>query len=584
MRRAYKYRLFVNTNQARELATMVETHRRLHNDCLAQRKTTYEATRKSVEYAEQSAWFKAERAANPYFARLNFSSAQATMRRLDKSFVAFFRRVKAGQKPGYPRFKGRDRFDTVEFPTHGDGIRLTGNRLRVQHVGTVRVKVHRPHQGTIKTLSITREADKRFVVLSCDLGEVAVAPNGLPAVGIDMGLEHFLTGVAYRPQNVYNPTVADPDNERDVCRTKTLNSAKPTCRSTARLTTQRIVNGNSNRPNNAAPRLKAVKNSPSTTPQIESGFSSTSRNGRPRTETRFGSGTETVVGDGDSTSSCPRHGSKPASGDTSRASQPSLKSQPRSTATATIQRAENQNRAANDTLPSTTTTRPASSVGGSATNVTSPSDTSETLSHASKGLPLTFNAVEGFEFFHVANPRLLKAELPELRRRSRSLSRKKRGGTNRRKARLCVARLHTRVKNLRKEFHHQTTLSLARRFGLVAVESLNVAGMLRNHRLARSISDAGWSGFLLLLRNKAEIAGCAVVEVNCRGTSQECSRCGSVVRKELSVRTHDCPTCGLVLQRDWNAARNILARARQARMGLVGLNPDGGVSQEAARL
>jgi len=75
-----------------------------------------------------------------------------------------------------------------------------------------------------------------------------------------------------------------------------------------------------------------------------------------------------------------------------------------------------------------------------------------------------------------------------------------------------------------------------------------------------------------------------VTQVNCRGTSQECSGCGSIVRKELSVRTHDGPTCGIILKRDLNAALNILARARQARMEPVGLNPDRGVSQEAARL
>jgi putative transposase len=73
------------------------------------------------------------------------------MRRLDKAFAAFSRRLKAGQKPGYPRFKSRDRFDSIEFPSHGDGIRLNGNRLRVQHVGTIRVRVHREVVGTIKT-------------------------------------------------------------------------------------------------------------------------------------------------------------------------------------------------------------------------------------------------------------------------------------------------------------------------------------------------------------------------------------------------------------------------------------------------
>ncbi len=143
MRGAFRYRLWTNANQERELAAMLETHRRLYNSCLDERKSRYEAEKVTVKYGEQSARFKALRATNPYYARLNFSSAQATMRRLDKAFAAFFRRVKAGAKPGYPRFRGRDRYDSVEFPAYGDGIRLTGDRLRVQHVGTIRVKLAR---------------------------------------------------------------------------------------------------------------------------------------------------------------------------------------------------------------------------------------------------------------------------------------------------------------------------------------------------------------------------------------------------------------------------------------------------------
>jgi putative transposase len=113
---------------------------------------------------------------------------------------------------------------------------------------------------------------------------------------------------------------------------------------------------------------------------------------------------------------------------------------------------------------------------------------------------------------------------------------------------------------------------LVRRYGLVAVESLNIRGMLKNDRLARSISDAGWSGFLLTLRSKAESAGVVYVEVNARGTSQQCSGCGIEVRKELSVRRHDCPHCGISLHRDENAARNILARGLLARTEPVGGN------------
>src|SRR5262249_50044151 len=110
---------------------MCETHRRLYNACLDERKSRYEAEKITVRYAVQSARFKAERATNPFYARLNFSSAQATMRRLEKSFANFFRRKKAGAKVGYPRFKGRDVFNSIEFPAHGDGIRLVGNRLGV---------------------------------------------------------------------------------------------------------------------------------------------------------------------------------------------------------------------------------------------------------------------------------------------------------------------------------------------------------------------------------------------------------------------------------------------------------------------
>ena len=194
MRRAYKFRLWTNANQERELAAMLETHRRLYNACLDQRKARYEAEKVTVKYAAQSARFKAERATNPFYARLNFSSAQATMRRLDKSFANFFRRVKAkAGKAGYPRFRGRDRYDSVEFPAHGDGIRLTGDRLRVQHVGVIRVKLHREVQGTVKTVTLKRVADKWYVVLSCDLGDVAVEPSTNPPVGIDVGLEKFLS-------------------------------------------------------------------------------------------------------------------------------------------------------------------------------------------------------------------------------------------------------------------------------------------------------------------------------------------------------------------------------------------------------
>src|SRR5512135_531515 len=292
---------------------MWDTHRRLYNACLEERKAVYEAEKRTVKYTEQSARFTAARKTSPFYARINFSSAQATMRRLDKSYQAFFRRAKEKKgKAGFPRFKSRDRFDSVEFPSYGDGIRLNGDRLRVQHVGVAKVKLHRPVDGVIKTVTLKYEADRWYVVFSCELPGVPIVPTDKPPVGIDVGLESFLT---------------------------TSDGAKE------------------------------------------------------------------------------------------------------------------------------------------------------------------------------PNPRYLKDVLPELRHAGRSVSRKKKGGKNRRKAVKRLRKLHVRVKHLRKEHHHRVALKLVRRYGLIAAEGLNIEGMLKNGRLARSISDAGWSGFLLTLRCKAEDAGIAYVEI-----------------------------------------------------------------------
>ena len=113
---------------------MHETHRRLYNACLDERKTVYETEKRTVKYTDQSAGFT-KPGRRTLSTRTSISARPATMRRLDKAYKAFFRRVKAKNgKVGFPRFKGRDRFDSVEFPSYGDGIRLNGARLRVQAV------------------------------------------------------------------------------------------------------------------------------------------------------------------------------------------------------------------------------------------------------------------------------------------------------------------------------------------------------------------------------------------------------------------------------------------------------------------
>jgi putative transposase len=377
MRRAFRYRLWTNAQQERELAIALESHRRLYNQALEQRKTAYETGQRSIQFAEQCRWFTQQRAVSPFFAPLNAASGQETLRRLDRAFQNFFRRVQEGEKPGYPRFKSRDRFDSFTFRTYGDGIRLLDNdRLRVQHVGTVRVKLHRPIEGTIKTVTLKREAGKWYAIFSCELPDVPVVDSGKPAVGIDVGLEAFLT---------------TSDGEWE------------------------------------------------------------------------------------------------------------------------------------------------------------------------------------------PNPRYLKDALPELRRAGRAVSRKKKGGRNRRRAVRRLQKIHARVRNLRREHHRQTALKLVRRFGFIAAEKLNIRGMLRNGRLSRAIQDAGWAGFLSVLQHKAASAGVRFVAVDPRGTSQECV-CGQEARKDLSLRWHCCPACGLSLHRDHVSARIILAR------GLAGTRPVGvNVGQQVKR-
>ncbi|WP_230840122.1 RNA-guided endonuclease InsQ/TnpB family protein [Gloeobacter morelensis] len=364
MYQAFKYRLEPNKSQERELEIVLETHRRLYNDCLEQRKTAYESEKRTLKYTEQSAWFKSQRTDNPWFAALNFSSAQATMRRLDKAFAAFFQRIKAGQTPGYPRFRSRSRFDSFTYPSLGDGVRVMGRKLRLQRIGLVRINLHRPTEGEAKTVTVLTKGGKWYVVITCEVEGWNAPDSPLPATGIDVGIESFLT-----------------------------------------------------------------------------------------------------TADG----------------------------------------------------------------------------------------------------FSVPTVRPLKHQLKRLRREQRSLSRKKRGSKSRLKQRRKVARVHARVANTRRDVHHKVSRELTRRYGAIAVENLNIAGMLRNHCLARAIADAGWYQFRLILTHKAEKAGVQVVGVNARGTSQECSACGLEVKKMLSVRWHEC-SCGCSLHRDQNAARNILNRGLLAGM------------------
>ena len=364
MKRTYEYRLYPRPAEQAALSRLLEQHREVYNAALAQCRNAYEATGQHQSALSQWPYFRDWRNTFPDLI-LNASSLQHTLRRVDKAYAAFFRRVKAGQTPGHPRFKGAPRFHSVEY-TYGDGVKLEYDDyydrfvLHVQKVGAIKVKLHRlvPHDATIKHVVLKRKASGWYVGLQLECPDPLPAqPNGLPAVGADMGLLRLLT---------------------------------------------------------------------------------------------LSDGTQ------------------------------------------------------------------------------------------------------------IDNPRWLRQSLDELRRAQRRLARARKGSHRRQDRRQIVARLHEHVANVRRDFWHKLTHWLVQHYGLIVLEDLNLAFMTRHEHLALSAHDAALGRFRQLLDDKAAEAGSHVTTVNAAYTSQACSGCGVMVEKDLSVRVHRCPECSLELDRDLNAARNIL--------------------------
>jgi putative transposase len=343
--------------------------RTLYNVAIEERKTAWERSRVSVDYFQQQAELPDLKAACPEYGAVHAQVLQDVLLRLDRAFQAFFRRLNAGEKPGYPRFQGRNRYHSFTYPQYYNGAVLDSGVLNLSKIGRVPIRVHRPLEGTPKTVTISREADGWYACISC--AEVPTQP--LPAsgqeTGIDVGLKVFL------------------------------------------VTAQGVV-------------------------------------------------------------------------------------------------------------------------------------------------------FENPHYYRRAERRLKKAQ--------QRVSRRKKGSYRRKKAVALLAKAHQDVRRQRADFHHQTALSLLRANETIYLEDLQVRNMVRNHHLAKSISDAGWAQFRTLLAAKAACAGRRVIVVPPAYTSQECSGCGARVQKSLSVRPHVCTSCGLVLDRDENAARNI-QWAGQALRGVVAL-------------
>jgi putative transposase len=329
--------------------------RALYNTALEQRITAWQRRHVSVSRYQQEAELKDIRAEMPEYASIHSHVLQDVLARLDKTYQAFFRRLTVGEKAGFPRYQGYDRYHSFTYKEFGNGATLDNSCLVLSKIGRIPVRWSRPLEGTPKTVTVSREVDGWYVCYSCADVPVQPLPPTSQETGIDLGIEAFAT-----------------------------------------------------------------------------------------------------LSDG--------------------------------------------------------------------TRIFSPG------------------------WYRKAERALKTAQ--------RRISRRKKGSARRRKAVTLLAKAHQKVRRQRADFHHKTALALVRANDTVYHEDLQTANLLRNHHLAKSISDAGWSAFLSILAFKAAYAGKRVVAVPPASTSQRCSGCGVIVSKGLSVRWHSCPDCGTSLHRDHNAARN----------------------------
>ena len=355
MKTAYKFRMYPTRQQARQLDQTLDTCRRLYNLALADRKAAYEVEGISRSYEDQAALLTVQRK-NGNFTGIYAHCLQDVLRRLDKAFKAFFRRVKAGEKPGYPRFKGVGWYKSFTYPDSETGYKLEGSKLTLSKIGAIRIFKHREVEGKTKTGTIKKDHLGRwFAVLVTEIEDVP-AIEAKTAIGVDVGLKSLIT---------------------------------------------------------------------------------------------------TSTGE----------------------------------------------------------------------------------------------AIEYPRYYVQAEKKLAATQ--------RSLSRKKKGSANRRKAKVKVAKISNRIQNLRDEFLHQVSRKLVDSADIIVFENLNINGMLKNHHLAKHIQDHAWGKLIQFTKSKAAKAGKVVELVDARYTSQKCSQCGIMVPKTLAERTHACPNCGLEIDRDLNASLNI---------------------------
>ena len=186
---AYKYRLYPTRAQAQFLDGQRREASRLYNAAKQERDEAWKRCGKGVNYYDQANQLREIRAAGN-LGLANFSCCQEVLRRVDRTYRAFYARVRRGEKAGFPRYRSARRYNSLTFPSYGDGCHLRNAKLYLQGAGNVKVKVHRPLEGLIKTVTVRRDAGRWYACFGCEV-EAHPLPASTRQVGVDLGLESF---------------------------------------------------------------------------------------------------------------------------------------------------------------------------------------------------------------------------------------------------------------------------------------------------------------------------------------------------------------------------------------------------------
>jgi putative transposase len=198
MKRTYRFRLYPTIPQQTTLAQWLTTCRCVYNNALAERKDAWHTHQHAVSYYEQASHLKAAKRTNPLLKAVHSQVLQDVLRRLDKTFTNFFRRLKKGERAGYPRFKGKYRYDSFTYPQSGFALDYHHKKLRLSKIGGINIKLHRPipAEGVIKTCTIKRDVDHWYACFSVALPDPELGSQNRAiqrAIGVDVGLKSLLT-------------------------------------------------------------------------------------------------------------------------------------------------------------------------------------------------------------------------------------------------------------------------------------------------------------------------------------------------------------------------------------------------------